>query len=153
MDLRGPKIARFVRLFSDQMLQSNDIASYDKEKTYWEEGNAKQFLTTNGVVILADLLSLSGDQAAKAMAYANQMEKERQIDSELGMALSSGAFSAEEWRLICAMLYCVTGNMISAVTMGRYCGKDAELPRTAEYSAWQAFLRFVMPWWWISGRS
>ncbi|KAG8412706.1 hypothetical protein J3459_013776 [Metarhizium acridum] len=127
LDLREPRLARFVRIFSDHMLQSNDIASYDKEMRYWREGKAKQFLTTNGVVILANLLSTSGDDAAKAVAYAYQMEKERQIDAELG-ALLSGDFSAQEWRLICAMLYCVTGNMISAVTMNRYSGDESKLP-------------------------
>ena len=113
------------------MLQSNDIASYDKEKKYWQMGKADQFPTTNGVVVIAKLLSLETDDAAKAVAYANQMEKERVIDIQLRSALSDG-LSVEEWRLICAMLHCVTGNIISAVTMGRYCGNEAKLTSKSE---------------------
>jgi hypothetical protein len=82
------------------MLQSNDIASYDKEKKNWLAGKAKQFLTTNGVVIIRDLFSLPSDEAAKAIAYANQMEIERQVDLELERLASSGELTEEDWRLV-----------------------------------------------------
>ncbi|KOC13352.1 hypothetical protein AFLA70_89g003291 [Aspergillus flavus AF70] len=134
LSLQEPKMARIVRLFSDQMLESNDIASFDKEKKHWLSGNAKQFLTTNGTAIIRDLFSLKSDEAAKALAYANQMETERQMDRELGDLLSTGQLSTDEWHLVNAMLYCVTGNLISAVTMCRYGGEAARIPTTKKRS-------------------
>ncbi|KAE8419877.1 isoprenoid synthase domain-containing protein [Aspergillus pseudocaelatus] len=131
LSLQEPKMARIIRLLSEQMLESNDIASFDKEKKHWLAGNAKQFLTTNGTAIIRDLFALKSDEAAKALAYANQMETERQIDRELGDFLSTGQLSADEWHLVNAMLYCVTGNLISAVTMCRYGGQGARIT-TAE---------------------
>jgi hypothetical protein len=128
LDPRGPKLERINRLISEQMLQSNDIASFDKEKKYWIEGHAKQFLTTNGVAIIKDLLSLPNDSAAKAIGYANQMEIEREIDGHIGNMLAAGELDDEEYRLVTAMLYCLTGNMFSAVVMSRYGGESAKLP-------------------------
>ncbi|KAE8307935.1 isoprenoid synthase domain-containing protein [Aspergillus transmontanensis] len=128
LSLEEPKMARIIRLLSEQMLESNDIASFDKEKKHWLSGNAKQFRTTNGTAIIRDLFALKSDEAAKALAYANQMETERQIDRELGDLLSTDQSSADEWHLVNAMLYCVTGNLISAVTMCRYGGQAARIP-------------------------
>ncbi|KAB8209620.1 isoprenoid synthase domain-containing protein [Aspergillus parasiticus] len=130
LSLQEPKMARIVRLLSDQMLESNDIASFDKERKHWLSGNAKQFLTTNGTAIIRNLFSLKSDEAAKALAYANQIETERQIDRELGDLLSTSQLSADEWHLVNAMLYCVTGNLISAVTMCRYGGEAARIETT-----------------------
>lgn len=114
------------------MLESNDICSFDKEKKLWQSGNAKQFLTTNGTSIISDLFALKTDEAAKAIAYANQMETERQIDRELNELLSLGKLSADEWHLVNAMMFCMTGNLISAVTMCRYGGEGARILNTQE---------------------
>ncbi|KAJ6060293.1 terpenoid synthase [Penicillium canescens] len=123
----GPKLGTLTRLLAYQMLASNDIASYDKEKRYWQQGQAKQFETTNGVVIIRNLLSLPSDEAAKALAYANQMEIERRIDWEIERLKQSGSLTNEDRMLIECMIYCVTGNMMAAITMSRYGGEHAKL--------------------------
>lgn len=112
------------------MLESNDICSFDKEKKLWKSGDAKQFLTTNGTSIIRDLFALKTDEAAKAIAYVNQVETERQIDRELGELLSLGKLSADEWHLVNAMMFCMTGNLISAVTMCRYGGEGTRILNT-----------------------
>ncbi|PKY02424.1 terpenoid synthase [Aspergillus campestris IBT 28561] len=127
VEFYGPKLGNLTRLLGYQMLAMNDIASYDKEKMYWQRGQAKQFETTNGVVILRNLLALPSDEAAKAMAYANQMESERSIDLELQQLMRSGSLTDEDWMLIESMIYSVTGNMMAAITMSRYGGERARL--------------------------
>jgi hypothetical protein len=83
--------------------------------------------TTNSAVLVKELLSVPSDNAAKASVYARQMEKERLIDGEVTRMLEAGEFTAEEWRLVCALLYQITGNVFSFVSSARYGGEAARI--------------------------
>lgn len=65
--------------------------------------------------------------AVKALAYVNQTEIERSTDSVITRLVEFGSLPKDDWMLIKPMIYCVTGNMMAAVTMSRYGGENARL--------------------------
>ncbi|KAI2786594.1 hypothetical protein POX_g08981 [Penicillium oxalicum] len=96
VDFHDSKFTRFLRLIGDQTLGQNNIASFDKEKGHYLAGMFPEFEQSNGVMVIKRLLSLPTDDAAKALAYACQLETERQIDFELERMTSRGNLDQED---------------------------------------------------------
>ena len=127
VDFHDSKFTRFLRLIGDQTLGQNNIASFDKEKDHYLAGMFPEFEQTNGIMVIKRLLSLPTDDAAKALAYACQLETERQIDFELEKMMSEGDFDQEDWKFIDAVLLMSIGDVMGSITMSRYGGAAARL--------------------------
>ncbi|KAF3392701.1 hypothetical protein F1880_008564 [Penicillium rolfsii] len=127
VDFHDPKFTHFLRLISDQTLGQNNIASFDKEKGHHLAGMFPEFEQSNGVMVIKRLLSLPTDDAAKALAYAYQLETERQIDFELERMAVKGDLDQEDWKFIDAVLMMSVGNVMGSITMSRYGGAAAKL--------------------------
>ncbi|PYI36314.1 hypothetical protein BP00DRAFT_421652 [Aspergillus indologenus CBS 114.80] len=127
VDFHDPKFTHFLRLIGEQTLGQNNIASFDKEKRRYLSGMFPGFEQSNGVMVIKRLLSLPTDDAAKAIAYAYQLETERQIDTELERMAVEGDLSHEEWKFVDAVLLMSVGNIMASITMSRYGGAAARL--------------------------
>ncbi|KAJ5109199.1 isoprenoid synthase domain-containing protein [Penicillium angulare] len=113
-----PRFKRFLRLLRDHILISNDIASFDKELKDYKNGKFFNFVKTQGVMILKDLLALPTIDAAKSVLYAYQLEYGKLIDAKLEK-LQSKCLTDDEWYLLDAYVIATTGNVMEAATMTR----------------------------------
>lgn len=130
VDWNDPKLSRIVHLVANQILISNDIASYDKEKAHYLAGKAHNFTSTNAVTVMHRLVSATSEEAAKAMTYAYQLMLEQEIDSEIQKFTDSNEISEDDWRFVDTILLMMTGSIMAAVTIARYGGENSRLVST-----------------------
>ncbi|KAL9606478.1 MAG: hypothetical protein Q9179_000343 [Wetmoreana sp. 5 TL-2023] len=119
VDQNSPKFGRFLGYVGDQISIANDIASYEKEKRSYENGDADAMI--NVVHVIAKTEGLA-DEQAKCMAYAWQLWTESRIIEELDELDKKGDLSLEEWAFVDACLVAAAGNLLAAVVMVRYGG-------------------------------
>ena len=118
-----PKLQKILHLLGDQMIITNDIASYAKEKRAYERGSAAAFI--NIVRMFAETERMDDDQA-KSMAYAWQLGTENQIMEELNHLHANELLDLEEWALVDACMLAISGNLLTSVVIPRYGGKETK---------------------------
>ncbi|KAG9195858.1 hypothetical protein G6011_00979 [Alternaria panax] len=123
--IEDPKLERFLRLVSDQISLSNDLASYDKEKKAYDSG--KSCYMINAVEVVQRLLALSSAGPAKSIAYSMQLDVEAEIKTELERLVASGELSTEELEFVDAVMVMTAGNVFYSVISPRYGGQEAKM--------------------------
>jgi len=123
--IEDPKLARILRLVSDHVSLVNDLASYDKEKRAYDSGKVCYLI--NAVDVVHRLFSLASPAAAKALAYAMQLQVEAEMEAELGRLVAAGELDAEQLRFVDAALVMAAGNTFYSVVSSRYGGQAAKI--------------------------
>ncbi|RMZ67712.1 sesquiterpene cyclase [Pyrenophora seminiperda CCB06] len=123
--IESPKIERFLRLVSDQISLSNDLASYDKEKQAYDCGKAHYMI--NAVEVVQRLLALPSSGSAKSITYLMQLDVETEIQKELGRLVASRELSVEELQFVDAVMVMTAGNVFYSVVSPRYGGQGTRM--------------------------
>ena len=120
-----PKFARYLRLISDHLGLVNDLASYDKELRTCPPGREAEMV--NFVAVVKELMSLESAQQAKAVAYAYQLEVEREIVAEIERLQERQGLSRKEEEFVEGLWLAATGNVMFCVVSRRYGGEGARV--------------------------
>lgn len=123
--IEDPKLERFLRLVSDQISLSNDLASYDKEKRAYDCGKACYLI--NAVEVVQRLLALPSPGPAKSIAYSMQLNVESETKIELDILVASGELSTEKLQFVDAVMVMTAGNVFYSVISPRYGGQEAKM--------------------------
>jgi hypothetical protein len=121
VDISSPRIAKFLRLFGDHVSIANDLGSFDKEKKAYVENKVHYLVNT--VEEVRKTYSLSNDEDAKFVTLAIQMEVEREMASELSRLNANSEVPELEKEFVNALVFVLSGNVMSSVVMSRYGGK------------------------------
>ncbi|PPQ89747.1 LOW QUALITY PROTEIN: hypothetical protein CVT25_014192 [Psilocybe cyanescens] len=128
LDIGGPRIAHFVSLVSDHVCYANDLASFDKEKEAYVNGDVLYLI--NVVDMVQKVFNLPDSNSAKSAALAIQLEIERQIVAELSRLRASNDVTSEEFEYVEGLVYLLVGNIFTSVVSCRYGGEQARLCTT-----------------------
>lgn len=125
VDLKAPKLQRYLQLVGDHFSIANDIASYQKEYDNWAHGKAKHLI--NVVAVVQNLLDLKSSDDAKAVCYAIQLQTEQAILGELERMKQANELSRSEWDYVDAALAMAAGNVFTSVVISQYGGEAARI--------------------------
>jgi hypothetical protein len=123
IDLQNPKLHRYLHLVGDHFSIANDLASFDKEKSNFEDGRAKHLI--NVVAVVQKLFGLPDSEAAKAISYALQLWTEQAILDELERMKGSNELTIDYWEFVDSVLVMAAGNIFTSVVISRYGGEVA----------------------------
>jgi hypothetical protein len=101
------------------------MASYEKEARALRLGETKDMI--NVVSVFHRLLSLPDEKAAKAAAYAYQLQVESGIMEEIERLAKDETLTDEEWWFLEAVQLSATGNTMFCMTSGRYGGQASAI--------------------------
>ncbi|KID81896.1 BcSTC4, sesquiterpene cyclase [Metarhizium guizhouense ARSEF 977] len=125
VEVKDPRFSRYLSLIGDHLGMINDMASYEKEARALRLGETKDMI--NIVSVFHQLLSLPDEKAAKAAAYAYQLQVESWIMEEIERLAKNETLTDEEWWFLEVVLLTATGNTIFCMTSARYGGKAAAI--------------------------
>ena len=125
VDSSDPKFTRYLHLISDHLGLVNDLASYDKELRICPPGREAEMV--NFVAVTKELMSLETVRQAKAVAYAYQLDVEREIVVEIERLQAEEGLSREEEEFVEGLWLAATGNVMFCVVSRRYGGEAARV--------------------------
>ncbi|KID93366.1 BcSTC4, sesquiterpene cyclase, partial [Metarhizium majus ARSEF 297] len=125
VQVKDPRFSRYLSLIGDHLGMINDMASYEKEARALRLGETKDMI--NIVSVFRQLLSLPDEKAAKAAAYAYQLQVKSWIMGEIERLAKNETLTDEEWWFLEVVLLTATGNTIFCMTSARYGGKPAAI--------------------------
>lgn len=123
VDSSDPRFARYLALIGDHLRLVNDMASFARESKAFDAGDAMDMISI--VAIFQGLLSLPSREAAKAAAYAYQLQVEAWIIEELKHLARTETLADEEWWFLEAVFLSISGNVFVCMTSSQYGGNAA----------------------------
>ena len=121
----SPRYTRFLHLLSDHLGLVNDLASYDKELRALECGETDDMI--NLVQVIKTVTGLQGTDDAKAVAWALQLQIEREMMAEIERLKQDIPIHPEEAAFLDACVSAATGNVMFCMTTSRYGGEAARI--------------------------
>ena len=118
------RFGRYLTLVSDHLGIVNDVFSYDKELRALNQGETSDMINLVGVV--KTVTSLKDTNDAKSVAWALQLQIEKQMMDELEKLRVQG-LSDEEWWFLEAVASTAVGNVMFCMTSSRYGGAAARI--------------------------
>ena len=118
------RFGRYLSLVGDHLSLINDLASYDKELREFNNGEASDLI--NLVAVVKTVTSLQDTDDAKSVAWALQLQIEKQMMEELENLRAQG-LSNEEWWFLEALTCMAVGNVMFSMTSSRYGGEAARV--------------------------
>nr|ULA45395.1 (+)-alpha-trans-bergamotene synthase NsBERS [Nectria sp. HLS206] len=125
VDVKDPRLSRYLGLIGDHLGIINDMASFDKESRALEQGETQDMI--NVASVIQKLLSLQSMEAAKAASYAYQLQVEYWIMEEIKRLEREEDLTDEEWWFLEAVFLTATGNTFFCMTSARYGGQCAAI--------------------------
>ena len=129
VSLTDQRFERYLSLVGDHLGLVNDLASYDKELRALDSGETSDMI--NLVAVVKSVTSLQDTDDAKRVAWALQLQIEKQMMEELE-ALRAQGLSDEEWWFLEAVASTAVGNVMFCMTTSRYGGEAARIDSVYE---------------------
>ena len=139
VSLTDERFKRYLSLVGDHLGLINDLASYDKELRAFNKGETGDMI--NLVEVVKSVTSLQDTDDAKSVAWALQLQIEKQMMEELENLRAQG-LSNEEWWFLEAVAYTAVGNVMFCMTTSRYGGEAARIGKRKESTELWAGDRF-----------
>ena len=124
VSLIDERFGRYLSLVGDHLGLTNGLASYDKELREFNNGEASDMI--NLVAVVKSVTSLQDTDDAKSVAWALQLQIEKQMMEELEDLRDQG-LSNEEWWFLEAVTCTAVGNVMFSMTSSRYGGEAARI--------------------------
>lgn len=124
VSLTDQRFQRYLSLVSDHYGIVNDLASYDKELRALNSGETSDMI--NLVAVVKNVPSLQSTDDAKSVAWALQLQIEKQMIEELE-GLQAQGLSDDEWWFLEAVAYTAVGNVMFCMTSSRHGGEAARI--------------------------
>ena len=125
------RLTPFLNFFANHLSVTNDLFSYDKEIRALNRGQASQMI--NLVHVIKTLTGLQSTDDAKAVAFALQLQIEREMREEVEKLLVDQSRDCddggkrEEAKFLNAVMQAAAGHVMFCMTTGRYGGEAARI--------------------------